>query len=164
VGADGNVRPDGEVGELHVRGRNVMRGYYRAPDLTAKAIDPDGWFNTGDLARFEEGSLFIVGRTKEMIIRSGFNVYPAEIEAVLSTHSEVVQCAVVGRPVEGNEEIVAFVQMLQGSTTTAEDLMAHVRPQLTSYKRPSEIILMEALPATSSGKILKHKLSESVRL
>lgn len=164
VGSDGGVRPDGVVGELHVRGRNVMRGYYRAPDLTAKAIDPDGWFNTGDLARFEEGSLFIVGRTKEMIIRSGFNVYPAEIEAVLSTHSEVVQCAVVGRPVEGNEEIIAFVQMLQGSTTTAEDLMAHVRPQLTSYKRPSEIILMEALPATSTGKILKHKLSESVRL
>ncbi|MGL1180910.1 long-chain-fatty-acid--CoA ligase, partial [Vibrio parahaemolyticus] len=70
---------DGEVGELHVRGPNVMRGYYRAPDLTAKAIDPDGWFNTGDLARFQDGVLYIVGRTKEMIIRSGFNVYPAEI-------------------------------------------------------------------------------------
>jgi acyl-CoA synthetase (AMP-forming)/AMP-acid ligase II len=160
---DGAFKPPGEVGELHVRGRNVMRGYYRAPDLTAKAIDPDGWFNTGDLARFEGDCLFIVGRTKEMIIRSGFNVYPAEIEAVLSTHASVVQCAVVGRQVDGNEEVVAFVQLLQGTGTTASDLMAHVGPQLTSYKRPSEIIVLPALPATSTGKILKHKLAESLR-
>ncbi len=163
VGRDGKLVASGAVGELHVRGANVMRGYYRAPDLTAKAIDPDGWFNTGDLARFEGDCLYIVGRTKEMIIRSGFNVYPAEIEAVLSTHDAVVQCAVVGRPVEGNEEVVAFVQLLQGSKATAEDLMAHVAPQLTSYKRPSEIILLDALPATSTGKILKHKLAESLR-
>ncbi|WP_245476435.1 AMP-binding protein [Bradyrhizobium sp. Leo170] len=163
VGRDGKLVASGAVGELHVRGANVMRGYYRAPDLTAKAIDPDGWFNTGDLARFEGDCLYIVGRTKEMIIRSGFNVYPAEIEAVLSTHDAVVQCAVVGRPVEGNEEVVAFVQLLKGSKATAQDLMAHVAPQLTSYKRPSEIILLEALPATSTGKILKHKLAESLR-
>jgi long-chain acyl-CoA synthetase len=163
ISRDGAVVTDGGVGELHVRGPNVMRGYYRAPDLTAKAIDPDGWFNTGDLARFEGECLFIVGRTKEMIIRSGFNVYPAEIEAVLSTHDAVVQCAVVGRPVEGNEEVVAFVQLLQGSKTSPQDLMAHVAPHLTSYKRPSEIIVVDALPATSTGKILKHKLAESLR-
>jgi long-chain acyl-CoA synthetase len=163
IGRDGKFVPNGEVGELHVRGPNVMRGYYRAPDLTAKAIDPEGWFNTGDLARFEGDCLYIVGRTKEMIIRSGFNVYPAEIEAVLSTHDAVVQCAVVGRQVEGNEEVVAFVQLLKGSTATAQDLLAHVAPQLTSYKRPSEIILLDALPATSTGKILKHKLAASLR-
>jgi acyl-CoA synthetase (AMP-forming)/AMP-acid ligase II len=163
VGRDDEIAANGEVGELHVRGPNVMRGYYRAPDLTVKAIDPDGWFNTGDLARFEGDCLYIVGRTKEMIIRSGFNVYPAEIEAVLSTHDAVVQCAVVGRPVQGNEEVVAFVQLLKGSTTTPQDLMAHVVPQLTSYKRPSEIIVLDALPATSTGKILKHKLAESLR-
>ena len=163
VGRDGAPAADGEVGELHVRGPNVMRGYYRAPDLTARAIDPDGWFNTGDLASFQDRALYIVGRTKEMIIRSGFNVYPAEIEAVLSTHDAVVQCAVVGRQVEGNEEVVAFVQLIKGSTVTARDLMAHVAPQLTSYKRPSEIILMDALPATSTGKLLKHKLAESLR-
>lgn len=163
VGRDGKAVADGEVGELHVRGPNVMRGYYRAPDLTARAIDPEGWFNTGDLARFENGAMYIVGRTKEMIIRSGFNVYPAEIEAVLSTHDAVVQCAVVGRAVEGNEEVIAFVQLIKGSTATAQDLMAHVAPQLTSYKRPSEIILMDALPATSTGKLLKHKLAESLR-
>jgi acyl-CoA synthetase (AMP-forming)/AMP-acid ligase II len=163
VGRDGAVLANGEIGELQVRGPNVMRGYYCAPDLTAKAIDLDRWFNTGDLARFEGDALFIVGRTKEMIIRSGFNVYPAEIEAVLSTHPAVVQCAVVGRPVEGNEEVVAFVQLLNGSQVTAEDLTAHVAPQLTSYKRPSEIILLDGLPATSTGKILKHKLAESLR-
>ena len=163
VGRDGKAVANGGVGELHVRGPNVMRGYYRAPDLTAKAIDPDGWFNTGDLARFEGDYLYIVGRTKEMIIRSGFNVYPAEIEAVLSTHDAVLQCAVVGREADGNEEVVAFVQLIKGSKATAQDLMAHVAPQLTSYKRPSEIILRDALPATSTGKILKHKLAESLR-
>lgn len=164
VDLDGAQAAQGDVGELHVRGRNVMLGYYRAPDLTAKAIDADGWFNTGDLARFEGDCLFIVGRTKEMIIRSGFNVYPAEIEAVLSSHRSVVQCAVVGRAVDGNEEVVAFVQLLQGTETTAADLMAHISPQLTSYKRPSEIILLPSLPATSTGKILKHKLAESLRV
>jgi acyl-CoA synthetase (AMP-forming)/AMP-acid ligase II len=163
VRRDGTIVSDGDIGELHIRGPNVMRGYYRAPDLTAKAIDQDGWFNTGDLARFEGDQMYIVGRTKEMIIRSGFNVYPAEIEAVISTHAAVVQCAVVGRPVEGNEEVVAFVQILKGSNVTAQDLMAHIAPQLTSYKRPSEIILMDALPATSTGKLLKHKLAESLR-
>jgi len=160
---DGIPVSKGEIGELHVRGRNVMRGYYRAPELTAKVIDSEGWFNTGDLARFDGDCLYIVGRTKEMIIRSGFNVYPAEVEAVLSSHKDVVQCAVVGRPADGNEEIVAFVQLLPGSRVTPADLMGFIRFQLTSYKRPSEIIVLDALPATSTGKILKHKLAESLR-
>lgn len=163
VRKDGTIATNGDIGELHVRGPNVMRGYYRAPDLTAKAINEEGWFNTGDLARFEDDVLFIVGRTKEMIIRSGFNVYPAEIEAVISSHPAVVQSAVVGRQVPGNEEVVAFVQLLKGANITAQDLMTHVAQQLTSYKRPSEIILMDALPATSTGKLLKHKLAESLR-
>jgi acyl-CoA synthetase (AMP-forming)/AMP-acid ligase II len=163
VARDGTIVTNSDIGELHVRGPNVMRGYYRAPDLTAKVIDPDGWFNTGDLARFEGDQMYIVGRTKEMIIRSGFNVYPAEIEAVISTHPAVVQCAVVGRQAAGNEEVVAFVQLIKGSDATAADVMAHVAPQLTSYKRPSEIVLMDTLPATSTGKLLKHKLAESLR-
>jgi long-chain acyl-CoA synthetase len=162
VGRDGAVLANGEIGELLVRGPNVMCGYYRAPDLTAKAIDPEGWFKTGDLARFEGEALFIVGRIKEMIIRSGFNVYPAEVEAVLSIHASIVQCAVVGRRIAGNEEVVAFVQLIKGSTATAQDLSAHVAPLLTSYKRPSEIIILDALPATSTGKILKHKLAETL--
>ncbi len=160
---DGIPVARGQIGELHVRGRNVMRGYYRAPDLTAKAIDSEGWFNTGDLARFDGECLYIVGRTKEMIIRSGFNVYPAEVEAVLSSHNDVVQSAVVGRSVDGNEEVVAFVQLIQGSKVTPADLTAFINPQLTSYKRPSAIIVLDALPATSTGKILKHKLAESLQ-
>ena len=140
-----------------------MRGYYRAPELTARVIDSEGWFNTGDLARFDGDFLYIVDRAKEMIIRSGFNVYPAEVEAVFNSHDAVVQSAVVGRGANGNEEVVAFVQLLPGSTVTAADLMAYVGAQLTSYKRPSEIILMSALPATSTGKILKHKLAESLK-
>jgi acyl-CoA synthetase (AMP-forming)/AMP-acid ligase II len=148
----------GEVGELHVRGPNVMRGYYRAPEATAAAIDRDGWFNTGDLARFDGDVLFIVGRTKELIIRSGFNVYPAEVEAVLNGHPAVVQSAVIGRAVTGNEEVVAFVQLLPGSTVTPAGLMAHVTRQLAPYKRPCEIVVLDALPAGSTGKILKHRL------
>lgn len=163
VGRDGAIITDGTVGELHVRGRNVMLGYYRSPDLTAKAIDKDNWFNTGDLAHFDGDCLFIVGRTKEMIIRSGFNVYPAEVEAVINSHDAVVQSAVVGRAVDGNEEVVAFVQLMKGSSITPSELMAYISPQLTSYKRPSQIIVLEALPATSTGKILKHKLAESLR-
>jgi acyl-CoA synthetase (AMP-forming)/AMP-acid ligase II len=151
----------GEVGELHVRGPNVMLGYYRAPEQTAAAIDNQGWFNTGDLAKVNgEGHLYIAGRTKELIIRSGFNVYPAEVEAVLNAHDQVVQSAVVGRPVDGNEEVVAFVQLLPGTSVSAEALKAYAAQQLTSYKRPTELIVLDALPSASTGKILKHKLRE----
>ena len=158
----GAVAP-GEVGELHVRGPNVMRGYYRAPEATAAVIDADGWFNTGDLARFEDDILHIVGRTKELIIRSGFNVYPAEVEAVLNEYPAVVQSAVIGRPVPGNEEVVAYVQLLLGSTATPADVMAHAARLLAPYKRPAEIVLLDALPAASTGKILKHQLAEAAR-
>jgi acyl-CoA synthetase (AMP-forming)/AMP-acid ligase II len=156
----GAVAP-GEVGELHVRGPNVMRGYYRDLEATTAVIDRDGWFNTGDLARFENDILFIVGRTKELIIRSGFNVYPPEVEAVLNDHPAVVQSAVIGRSVPGNEEVVALVELLPGSTATRADLMAHAARQLAPYKRPCEIIMLDALPAGSTGKILKHRLAEA---
>jgi len=107
-----------------------------------------------------EGHLYIAGRTKELIIRSGFNVYPAEVEAVLNAHNQVVQSAVVGRPDDGNEEVVAFVQLLPGANISAEDLKSYAAQQLTSYKRPTELIVLDALPAASTGKILKHKLRE----
>jgi acyl-CoA synthetase (AMP-forming)/AMP-acid ligase II len=161
VDRDGHPVAEGAVGELHVRGHNVMLGYYRAPEQTAAAIDPDGWFNTGDLARTDrEGNAYIEGRTKELIIRSGFNVYPAEVEAVLNAHELVVQSAVVGRSVEGNEEVVAFVQLLPGAHVGVDELKSYAAGLLTSYKRPSEIHLLDALPAASTGKILKHKLRE----
>ena len=117
VGADGNAVADGEVGELWVHGPNVAKGYYHAPEETAAAINSEGWFNTRDLARFDGGHLFIVGRTKELIVRFGMNVYPAEVEAVLNTHPAVVRSAVIGRSVqgvEGGEEVIAFVQLSAG--------------------------------------------------
>jgi long-chain acyl-CoA synthetase len=163
VGHDGTKVLPGEVGELHVRSPGVMRGYYRAPELTAAAIDANGWFNTGDLARLDGDKLHVVGRTKELIIRSGFNVYPPEVEGVLNAHPDVVQSAVVGRAVEGNEEVIAYVQLLPGAKADAAALMAHARAQLTAYKRPAEIVILDALPANSTGKILKHKLADAAR-
>jgi long-chain acyl-CoA synthetase len=155
--------PNGEVGELHVRDPNVMLGYYRAPELTTRAIDRGGWFNTGDLGRLDGDHLFIAGRSKELIIRSGFKVYPAEAEAVLNSHEMVVQSAVDRPWVPGNEEVVAFVQLQPGAALTSEELMEYAGRHLTSYKRPCEIVLLESLPAASTGKVLKHKSWEAAR-
>lgn len=154
--------PTGEVGELCVRTPGLMKGYYRAPEATAATIDAEGWFHTGDLARFQGDHLFIVGRCKELIIRSGFNVYPAEVEAVLNAHPDVAQSAVVGRRVPGNEEVVGFVQLVPGRRRTAEDLLAFAAERLAPYKRPAEIVILDALPASSTGKILKGRLAERV--
>jgi len=162
VKPDGSIAMAGEVGELHVRGLNVMLGYYLAPDLTAAAVDSDRWFKTGDLARIDDDCLYIVGRAKEMIIRSGFNVYPAEVEAVMNSHPAVVQSAVVGKPVPGNEEVIAFVQLHANSETSVDDLVSYINPLLTPYKRPFQVIQLETLPATSTGKILKSKLAASL--
>jgi long-chain acyl-CoA synthetase len=160
VGSDGNAAPDGGVGELRVRGPNIMKGYYRAPEETAAAIDAEGWFNTRDLARLEDGNLFIVGRTKDLIVHRGFNVYPAEIEAVLNAHPAVVQSAVVGRSVRGDEEIVAFVQLLPESLLTADELADYAAGCLAQYKRPSQIMLVSAMPMTPTGKIVKGELKK----
>ncbi len=149
----------GEVGELHVRGPNVMRGYNRAPDATAAAIDSEGWFNTGDLARFEGEALFTSAVRRKLIIRSGFNVYPAEVEAVLNSHPSVVQSALVGRAAHANEEVVAYVQLLPGKAMSTKELMAHASRNLTGCKRPSEIVVLDALPPSPTGKILKHRLA-----
>jgi acyl-CoA synthetase (AMP-forming)/AMP-acid ligase II len=149
-----------EVGELCVRTPGLMKGYYRAPEATATTIDAEGWFHTGDLARFEGDHLFIVGRCKELIIRSGFNVYPAEVEAVLNAHPDVAQSAVVGRRVPGNEEVVGFVQLVPGRRLAPGDLISFAAERLAPYKRPAEIIVVDTLPASSTGKILKHRLAE----
>ncbi|NVK19938.1 MAG: AMP-binding protein [Methylocystaceae bacterium] len=151
----------GETGELWVRGPNIMKGYFRRPEDTRAVLKEDGWFNTQDLACLDEDhNLFIVGRTKEMIVRSGFNVYPAEVEAALNSHDGVVHSAVVGVPVEGNEEVHAFVQVAKNSKLTEEDIKAFCKERLTAYKRPTTIVLMHELPASSTGKILKQKLKE----
>ncbi len=163
VGSDQKPVADGEVGELWVRGPNVMKGYYHAPEETAAAINPEGWFNTRDLARLENGYLFIVGRSKELIIRFGENVYPAEVEAVLNAHPAVVRSAVIGRPVggaEGGEEVVAFVQLSPASPTSEADLAQHAARHLAPYKRPSQILLVPSMPLTPTGKVIKGELAK----
>jgi len=157
---DGKPVPAGEVGQLYVRGPSIMKGYYRAPEETAAAVDTAGWFNTRDLARLEDGNLFIVGRAKDLIVRFGFNVYPAEVETVLNTHPAVAQSAVVGRSLEADEEIVAFVQLLPGATLTANGLAEHAARGLAPYKRPTKIIFMPELPVTPTGKIAKGELTK----
>jgi len=162
VGPDGQRVSEGEVGELWVRGPNVMKGYYRAPEETATAISAEGWFNTRDLARMEDGKLYIVGRTKELIVRFGFNVYPAEVEAVLNACPGVVRSAVVGRTAagDGNEEVVAFVQPAPGSSLTSTEVADHAAGHLAPYKRPSQIVLLSALPLTPTGKVVKAELTK----
>jgi acyl-CoA synthetase (AMP-forming)/AMP-acid ligase II len=165
VGPDGKQLPDGEVGELWVRGPNVMKGYYRAPEETAAAVNPEGWFNTRDLVRLENGYLFIVGRTRELIIRFGENVYPAEVEAVLNSHPAVARSAVIGRTVEGaqgGEEIIAYVQLAPSATASETDLAQHAAHHLAAYKRPSQILLVRSMPLTPTGKIAKSELAKMV--
>ncbi len=158
IGSDGQPVEDGGIGELHVRGPNVMKGYYRAPEETAAAIDSDGWFNTRDLARMENGNLSIVGRTKELIVHSGFNVYPAEVEASLNSHPAVAQSAVVGRPLDGDEQVIAFVQLVPEATLAPSDLAEYIQPRIAPYKRPTQIIFLSAMPTTATGKIAKAVL------
>jgi len=155
----------GEPGELWVRGPNVMKGYYREPVLTAQALLPGGWLNTGDIAQqADDGALFIVGRTKELIIRSGFNVYPVEVETALNSHPSVIQSAVVGRTVaDGNEEVVAFVELDPARAVAIDELHTYLAKILSPYKCPAEIVAMQALPAAATGKILKGRLKQQAQ-
>jgi len=166
VGSDHQPVAEGGVGELWVRGPNVMKGYYHAPEETAVAINADGWFNTRDLARMENGYLFIVGRTSELIVRFGENVYPAEVEAVLNAHPAVMRSAVIGRSVEGTkggEEVVAFVQLSPSSTTSEGELAQHAAQHLAPHKRPTQILLVPSMPLTSTGKVVKGELAKMIQ-
>lgn len=162
VSLDGVDVAPGEPGELWIRGPNVMAGYYREPAMTAATMRDGGWLNTGDMARQElDGALFIVGRTKELIIRSGFNVYPLEVETALNAHPSVVQSAVVGRTVaDGNEDVIAYVELDPQHPVTVQALQDYLAQTLSPYKCPSAIIVMEALPAAATGKILKGQLRQ----
>ena len=160
VRLDTTVGADADVGEVLTRGPHVMKGYFRNPQATAQTITPDGWLRTGDLGRIDgQGRLHIVGRAKELIIRSGFNVYPPEVEAALNDHPAVVQAAVIGRHADGDEEVLAFVQTLSPDAVSANELGAFVAKRLAGYKRPSRIFIVDALPAAATGKILKHKFA-----
>jgi long-chain acyl-CoA synthetase len=151
--------PDGEPGEIVVRGHNVMKGYYKRPDETAQAIR-NGWFHTGDIGRRDgNGNFFVVDRIKDMVIRGGFNVYPREIEEVLMTHPAIALVAVVGvpHPVHG-EEIKAFVVPRLGHSIDPEALIAWCRERMAAYTYPRLVEVVESLPMTATGKILKRAL------
>ncbi len=160
----GRELPPGEVGEIAIRGHNVMKGYWRRAEATAEAI-PDGWFRSGDMGRIDEGGyFFIVDRKKELIIRGGFNVYPREIEEVLYEHPAVAEAAVVGVPDASlGEEIGAAVVLKPGATATAEEIRDYVKGQVAAYKYPRHLWLLEALPKGPTGKILKREIRPPVR-
>ncbi|MDH6436386.1 long-chain acyl-CoA synthetase [Streptomyces sp. SAI-144] len=150
----------GAVGEIAIKGYNIMKGYYKRPEATSEAIN-QGWFRTGDLARKDaDGFYFVVDRSKDMIIRGGFNVYPRELEEVLMEHPAVSLVAVIGVPhLSHGEEIKAVVVRKAGDTTTAAELTAWGKEQFAGYKYPRIVEFVDALPMTATGKILKRQLS-----
>ncbi|GAB49282.1 long-chain-fatty-acid--CoA ligase [Mobilicoccus pelagius] len=165
--ADGRLVEEGsdEVGEIVIRGNGLMRGYWKRPETTAEAIDAEGWFHSGDLARRDaDGYYVIVDRAKDLIIRGGYNVYPREVEEVLYEHPDVLEAAVIGVPHEHyGEEISAFVALRpDGALVAGEDAAAQIREfckaRLAPYKYPRVIRFVEALPKGATGKILKREL------
>lgn len=159
VDPDDNEVPRGEVGEIVVRGDNVMLGYWNRPDDTAAAVR-DGWMHTGDGGRMDErGYVFVVDRIKDMIITGGENVYSAEVENALASHPAVASCAVIGVPdAEWGERVHAVVVLLPGSTSTADEIRTHCKSLIAGYKAPRSVDFVDALPISGAGKILKREL------
>jgi long-chain acyl-CoA synthetase len=161
---EGRMLATGEVGELCVRGPQVMKGYWQRPEETTKILTSDGWLRTGDIARMDEkGYFFIVDRKKDMILVSGFNVYPNEIEDVVAQHPGVREVAAVGVPDEKSGEAVKIVVVKKDPALTAEMLKQHCRDNLTGYKVPKYIEFRDALPKTNVGKILRRELRDPVK-
>ena len=162
IDKEGNELPRGIRGEIMIRGDNVMKGYYKAPDLTARAIGADGWFHTGDLGYMDaDGYVFVTGRIKELIIKGGENIAPREIDEVLYQHPAVLEAAAVGIPDEHyGEEIMGCVVLKPDCTATEEELRCHCIKRLGEFKAPKKIKFMQALPKGPSGKIQRLKLSD----
>jgi long-chain acyl-CoA synthetase len=150
------------VGEIQLRGPQVMKGYWQQPDETEKCMTEDGWFRTGDMARIDEEGFFeIVDRKKDMIIASGFNIYPREIEEVLYEHPKILEAVVAGIPDEYRGETVkAYVVLKEGETTTAEEIISFCAERLAPFKRPRAVEFRDALPKSMVGKILRRVLVE----
>jgi long-chain acyl-CoA synthetase len=160
TGEDGEELPVGGVGEIEIRGRNVMKGYWDNPEATAESIDAEGWFRSGDIGRMDDdGYFFIVDRKKDLIIRGGYNVYPREIEEVLYEHPAVREAAVVAMPhPELGEEVGAAVALKDGAQATPEELQAFVKDQVAAFKYPRRVWLVDELPKGPTGKILKRSI------
>src|SRR6201996_9044300 len=161
VALDGVEPPQGEVGEIQIRGHNVMKGYWNLPDATKATITEDGWLATGDVGRVDEdGYFYIVDRTKDMIIRGGYNVYPREIEEVLYEHPAVAEAAVIGIPHDSlGEEVGAAVAVKEGTSVHPDELREYVKARVAAYKYPRHIWLVNALPKGPTGKILKRDIT-----
>jgi len=157
---DNKEVPTGEVGEIVIRGHNVMKGYYNKPEATAEAFQGTSWFHTGDLGKKDDdGYVYIVDRVKDMIIRGGFNVYPREIEEVLMTHDAVSMASVIGVPHDSHgEEIKAFIILNEGATITEQELIEWSKENMAAFKYPRMIDIRDSLPMTATGKILKKEL------
>jgi len=164
VDDQGRELPPGEVGELACRSDGVMLGYYGAPEATAEVLDEEGWYYTGDLAMIDaDGYLRIVGRKKDMIIRGGQNIYPAEIEGYLTSHPKIREAAVVGMPsTVGGESVWAFIILEDGVEMTAEEVLSYCRAELEPFKIPSRVRFMAEFPRSAAGKPQKFKLREMV--
>ncbi len=162
IDTEGNALPTGEAGELCVRGPQVMSGYWQCPEATAEVLTSDGWLMTGDIATIDEaGYVRIVDRKKDMIIVSGFNVYPNEVENVLVSHPEIVEAAVIGVPDESSGEAVkAVIVRVEGSTIEDDEVKAYCKTALTAYKVPRFYEFRDALPKTNVGKVLRRELRD----
>lgn len=161
VDTDGRPVADGESGEIQIRGHNVMKGYWKLPEATAKAIDADGWFSTGDVGVIDEDGYYrIVDRTKDMIIRGGFNIYPREIEEVIYAHPAVAAAAVIGIPHDSlGEEVGAAVALKPGAEVTADELRGYVKERVAGYKYPRHVWFVDQLPTGPTGKIQKRDIT-----
>ena len=165
VAPDGRVLPAGEDGEIRIKGPNVMKGYYKLPELTAGVFDEQGFFKTGDMGRFDaDGHLYITGRIKEMLIISGENVFPREIEEAINHHPSVKDSAVVGLADPSRGEVpIAFLELKEGEAWDEAAVRAFVRDRLPPYKVPKEFRVLDALPRNPTGKILRRALAERLR-
>ncbi|MEL4281639.1 MULTISPECIES: long-chain-fatty-acid--CoA ligase FadD [Shewanella] len=160
----GNVLPQGETGELFGKGPQIMKGYWQRPEETAKVIDKDGWLATGDIGYMDEqGFFYIVDRKKDMILVSGFNVFPNEVEEVVALHPKVIEVAAVGVPNDASGELVKVFVVAKDKSLTADDIIKHCRAHLTGYKVPKLVEFRDELPKTNVGKILRRELRDEVK-
>jgi long-chain acyl-CoA synthetase len=161
---DGHALPVGSVGEICLRGPQVMRGYWNRPDETAKVMLPGGWLRTGDIGRMDErGRTFIEDRKKDMILVSGFNVYPNEVEGVVAQMPGVLEVAAVAQPDDRSGEVVAIFIVKKDPSLTADDIVAFCKRELTGYKVPKYVYFRDELPKTNVGKILRRTLRDELR-
>lgn len=161
---DGKVLAQGETGELFGKGPQVMKGYWQRPEETAKVIDTDGWLATGDIGYMDEkGFFYIVDRKKDMILVSGFNVFPNEVEEVVALHPKVIEVAAVGVPNDASGELVKVFVVAKDKSLTAEDIIKHCRIHLTGYKVPKLVEFRNELPKTNVGKILRRELRDEAK-